>query len=58
MSETSAAVVTAFNEPLEVRRVAIPELEIGAMLGRVDAATLSGTDVLSLIHISEPTRPY
>lgn len=45
MSETSAAVVTAFNEPLEVRRVAIPELEIGAMLGRVDAATLCGTDV-------------
>jgi threonine dehydrogenase-like Zn-dependent dehydrogenase len=40
-----AAVITAFNEPLEVRAVEIPELEPGGMLTHVEAATLCGTDV-------------
>ncbi|NGP06599.1 zinc-binding dehydrogenase [Rhodococcus sp. 14C212] len=40
-----AAVVTAFNEPLEVREVAVPELEAGAVLVRIDAATVCGSDV-------------
>jgi threonine dehydrogenase-like Zn-dependent dehydrogenase len=40
-----AAVITRFNEPLEIRQVQIPELEPGGMLARVEAATLCGTDV-------------
>ena len=40
-----AAVITAFNQPLEIREVRIPELEPGGMLARVEAATLCGTDV-------------
>jgi threonine dehydrogenase-like Zn-dependent dehydrogenase len=43
--EARAAVVTGFGEPLEIRRVPVPELERGAALMRVDAATLCGTDV-------------
>jgi L-iditol 2-dehydrogenase len=34
-----------FNEPLAVQRVPVPELEPGAVLVKVDAATLCGTDV-------------
>jgi L-iditol 2-dehydrogenase len=46
MAETCrAAVITRFNEPLEVRQVQIPQLEKGGMLARVEAATLCGTDV-------------
>src|SRR5712692_8560428 len=45
MGDSLAAVVTAFGEPLELRRVPIPELEEGSMLMRVEAATLCGTDV-------------
>ncbi|MCU1376321.1 MAG: hypothetical protein JWO68_3607, partial [Actinomycetia bacterium] len=45
MDEVRAAVVTGFGQPLEVRGVPVPELEPGAMLARVDAATLCGTDV-------------
>lgn len=40
-----AAVVTAFNEPLEVREVAVPDLEAGAVLVKIDAATVCGSDV-------------
>jgi threonine dehydrogenase-like Zn-dependent dehydrogenase len=46
MPETCrAAVITTFNEPLEIRQVQIPDLEPGGMLARVEAATLCGTDV-------------
>ena len=46
MAETSrAAVITAPNTPLEIRDVPIPKLEPTAMLARVDAATLCGTDI-------------
>jgi L-iditol 2-dehydrogenase len=46
MAETCrAAVITRFNEPLEIRQVQIPTLEKGGMLARVEAATLCGTDV-------------
>ncbi len=46
MSETCrAAVISRFNEPLEIRSVQIPDLEPGGMLARVEAATLCGTDV-------------
>lgn len=45
MADCLAAVVTAFSQPLEMRRVPIPELGSTAMLVRVDAATLCGTDV-------------
>ena len=40
-----AAVVTAFNEPLELREVPIPALEHGALLVKIDAATICGSDV-------------
>ena len=44
MAESLAAVITAFGQPLEIRKVPIPDLEPGAMLVQVDAATLCGTD--------------
>lgn len=40
-----AAVVTEFGQALSVQDVPLPELEAGGVLGRVDAATLCGTDV-------------
>jgi L-iditol 2-dehydrogenase len=40
-----AAVITGFNEPLEVQQVQMPAIEPGGMLARVEAATLCGTDV-------------
>lgn len=40
-----AAVVTANNRPLEIQRVPIPQLELGALLVRIVASTLCGTDV-------------
>ena len=45
LRRTRAAVITRFNEPLEVRDVQVPELDGGAMLAQVEAATLCGTDV-------------
>lgn len=40
-----AAVITEFNQPLQVREITIPELEHGALLVKVDAATVCGSDV-------------
>jgi L-iditol 2-dehydrogenase len=40
-----AAVVTGFNAPLEVRDLPVPELEHGALLVKIDAATVCGSDV-------------
>src|SRR4051812_11010436 len=40
-----AALVTVSHGPVEVRGVALPELESTAMLAEVEAATLCGTDV-------------
>jgi D-arabinose 1-dehydrogenase-like Zn-dependent alcohol dehydrogenase len=45
MADCRAAVITAHNEPLEIQRVPIPELEPGALLIRIEASTLCGTDV-------------
>jgi L-iditol 2-dehydrogenase len=45
MIDSRAAVITAFNEPLEIQRIQIPELDGTAMLVRIDASTLCGTDV-------------
>ena len=45
MAESLVAVITGSKQPLEIQRVPIPELGPGAMLARVDAATLCGTDV-------------
>lgn len=42
--DCKAAVITTLNAPLEIRSVPIPPLEAGAVLIRVDAATLCGTD--------------
>jgi L-iditol 2-dehydrogenase len=40
-----AAVVTAPNRPIEIWDLPVPDLEPGALLVRVDASTLCGTDV-------------
>lgn len=45
MRDCRAAVITAHNQPLQIRRVPIPELEPGALLVRIVASTLCGTDV-------------
>ncbi len=45
MDECRAAVITAHNQPLEIQKVPIPELEPGALLVRITASTLCGTDV-------------
>ncbi len=45
MNDCRAAVITAHNQPLEIQRVPIPELEPGALLVRMEASTLCGTDV-------------
>lgn len=43
--ECMAAVVTGFNQPLELRKVKVPDIDKGAVLIKIDAATLCGTDV-------------
>lgn len=45
MQDCRAAVITAHNHPLEIRRVPIPELDRGALLVRIVASTLCGTDI-------------
>src|SRR5262244_2331492 len=46
MNDCRAAVVTAHNQPLEIKRVPIPDpLEPGALLVKITASTLCGTDV-------------
>lgn len=45
MDTCLAAVITAYNQPLEIQRVPIPELEPGGLLVRIEASTLCGTDV-------------
>ncbi|MQA78601.1 MAG: zinc-binding dehydrogenase [Streptosporangiales bacterium] len=42
---SKAAVITAFNEPLEIREIPIPDIEPGALLVRIEAASICGTDV-------------
>lgn len=42
--DTRTAVVNELNGPLELRSVRIPDIEPGAILIKVDAATLCGTD--------------
>lgn len=44
-SETKAAVLVDYNQPLEVRTIKIPEPEPNAAIVRVDASTMCGTDV-------------
>ena len=45
MADSRVAVVTGLNQPLEIQKFPLPELEPTAMLARVEAATLCGTDV-------------
>ena len=45
MNDCLAAVITAHNEPIDIQRVPIPELDPGALLVRITASTLCGTDV-------------
>ena len=40
-----AAVLVDYNQPLEIRELAVPPLEPGAILVKVEAATVCGTDV-------------
>ncbi|MBT5050297.1 MAG: alcohol dehydrogenase catalytic domain-containing protein [Rhodospirillaceae bacterium] len=45
MAECRAAVITAHNEPLEIQKVQIPDLDPGSLLVKITASTLCGTDV-------------
>src|SRR5712692_3798098 len=45
MATSLSAVVTKPHESVELRAVQIPDLEPGGMPGKVEAATLCGTDV-------------
>lgn len=45
MHDCRAAVITEHNKPLQIQRVQIPQLEPGALLVRITASTLCGTDV-------------
>lgn len=45
MTECRAAVITAHNQPLEIQNVPIPDLQPGALLVKMEASTLCGTDV-------------
>ena len=45
MNDCRAAVITAHNQPLTIERVPIPDLEPGALLVKIAASTLCGTDV-------------
>jgi len=40
-----AAVVAEFNQPVELRELPVPELEHGALLVKIEAATVCGTDL-------------
>ncbi|MBI3799049.1 MAG: alcohol dehydrogenase catalytic domain-containing protein, partial [Deltaproteobacteria bacterium] len=40
-----AAILVDYNQPLEFRELAVPPLEPGAILVKVEAATICGTDV-------------
>ena len=40
-----AAVLAEYNQPLEIRELAVPPLEPGAILVKVEAATICGSDV-------------
>jgi L-iditol 2-dehydrogenase len=40
-----AAVIVEFGQPLEVRELPIPQLEPGALLVKIEAATVCGSDV-------------
>lgn len=45
MNDCRAAVVTELGRPLQIQRVPIPKLDPGALLVRILASTLCGTDV-------------
>lgn len=45
MTDCRAAVITAHHKPLEVQRIPVPELEPGAILVKIETATLCGTDI-------------
>ena len=48
----------AFIDPMELRDLTFPELPISREMGYTIGFFLFWTATLSLIHISEPTRPY
>jgi alcohol dehydrogenase, propanol-preferring len=44
MEQCLAAVITAFNQGLELQRISLPQLAPNSILIKIDAATLYGTD--------------
>jgi L-iditol 2-dehydrogenase len=52
-TSTRAAVLRDFDQPLTIEEVPVPDLEPGALLIRVDCATVCGTDV----HIQRGRLP-
>ena len=51
-----AAILVDYNQPLEIRELAVPPLEPGAILVKVEAATVCGTDV-HVFHGNSPRFP-
>jgi threonine dehydrogenase-like Zn-dependent dehydrogenase len=43
--KSKAAVLVEYKKPLEIQEIPVPEVEPGAMLARVDAVTICGTDL-------------
>ena len=57
--ESRTAVITGIETELEIRKVPIPELQPGAILIRIDAATLCGTDAHRWQgHIAPQEKPF
>jgi L-iditol 2-dehydrogenase len=57
--QSRVAVITGIETELEIRTVAVPDLELGGILIRVDAATLCGTDVHRWQgHLPPNERPF
>jgi L-iditol 2-dehydrogenase len=57
--ESRAAVITGIEKELEIRSIPIPALPEGAVLIRVDAATLCGTDAHRWMgHIHSEEMPF
>lgn len=55
-STMKAAVVTAFNQPLEIQEVAIPKVSAGKVLVKVIATGVCHTD-LHAMHGDWPIKP-
>lgn len=54
---SKAAVITAFDRPLEIRELPVPELDPGSLLVKIELATICGSDVHLWDGSLNATRP-